>query len=71
MSGVQASTGLRKQEKPHLYCPSHACLWMTGDGRPCPRHGGPVWTKTWEELARLVSRGDITVDEAHAREEAT
>lgn len=67
---VQASTGKRKQEKPHLYCPAPKCLWMTGDGRRCPRHGGPAWTREWEELARQISRGDISVDEAHRKEGA-
>ena len=64
---VAKSERERKERNPHLYCPK--CLWMTGDGRSCPRHGGPAWTPKWQELARRVSRGDMTVAEAH-REEA-
>jgi hypothetical protein len=43
----------RKEKRPDLYCPK--CLWMTGGG-PCPRHGGPAWTKKREEAARAKSR---------------
>lgn len=70
MSSAQSAEGRRKTEKPGLYCPTRGCLWMTGDGRKCPRHGGPPWTRGWEQLARMVSRGDISVAEAHRKEVA-
>ncbi len=60
------SERLRKAAKPHLYCPT--CLWMTGDGRACPRHGGPPWTPAWQLLAQAISRGEISAEEAHRRE---
>jgi hypothetical protein len=59
----------RRERKPHLYCPDKRCLWMTGDGRPCPRHGGPSWTREWADLARRISRGEITVEKAHKLEQ--
>lgn len=59
---------VRKEAKPHLYCPESKCLWMTGDGRACPRHGGAPFTPEWADLARRVSRGEISVEEAHKRE---
>lgn len=59
------SVAARKNANPHLYCPDPKCLWMTGDGRHCPRHGGPEWDTRWEELARRISRGEITVALAH------
>jgi len=62
---LQGSEARRKEAKPNLYCPDPRCLWMTGDGRRCPRHGGPVWTKEWAELARKISSGLLTEDAAH------
>ena len=35
---IQANVALHKQEHPELYCPTHRCLWRTGDGSHCPRH---------------------------------
>jgi hypothetical protein len=61
----------RKGRKPHLYCPTRGCLWMTGDGRSCPRHGGPAWTDRWQKLARLISMELLSVEEAHAAEEVS
>lgn len=68
MANAAQAARERKEKKPQLYCPNPRCLWMTGDGRPCPNHSGPVWTDEWAVLARQISRGDITVEEAHARE---
>ena len=67
MANPAQAERLRKEKNPSLYCPR--CLWMTGDGRPCPRHGGPPWTSVWAELARQISRGELTVEEARAVEE--
>lgn len=65
---VGQSERQRKEAKPHLYCPDRRCLWMTGDGRRCPRHGGPAWTKEWAELARQISRGALSAEEAREME---
>lgn len=35
---VAAAEALRKERKPHLYCPERRCLWHTGTGYYCPRH---------------------------------
>lgn len=70
MANVAQSERLRKEAKPHLYCPARGCLWLTGDGRRCPRHGGPPWTETWGALAKQISSGRITVEEAHEKERA-
>lgn len=67
---VAQAERLRKEKFPALYCPDRRCLFMTGDGRPCPRHGGPAFTKEWAILARQISRGDISVEEAHEKEKA-
>ena len=40
MSSIQVKVALRKEAKPELYCPERKCLWETGDGSRCPRHGG-------------------------------
>jgi hypothetical protein len=64
MVSLQGSEARRKAEKPHLYCPDRRCLWMTGDGRRCPRHGGPTWTEEWSKTAKRISRGEITVEDA-------
>ena len=52
-AGPAENVRKRKEKRPDLYCPK--CLWMTGGG-PCPRHGGPAWTKEREEEARKKSR---------------
>jgi hypothetical protein len=65
MANVAQSERLRKEGRPELYCPVRGCLWMTGDGRKCPKHGGPSFTPQWRDLANRISRGDITVEEAH------
>lgn len=65
-ASVAKSVRERKARRPDLYCPQ--CLWMTGGG-PCPRHGGPAWTKEREEAARAKSRGETlsTTDEGRTR----
>jgi len=65
---VGQSERQRKEAKPHLYCPDRRCLWNTGDGRRCLKHGGPPWTKTWAALAQRISRGEISADEARELE---
>ena len=67
MSSTAATVAMRKRTKPELYCPADRCLWMTGDGRRCPRHGGPVWTKEWQILARAISSERMTVEEAQVK----
>jgi hypothetical protein len=52
---VAARVAARKEQRPELYCPERACLWLTGGGR-CPRHGGPAWTKARQAEAIAKSR---------------
>lgn len=49
-SQVAADVRSRKEARPDLYCPK--CLWMTGDGSACPRHGGPAWSPERAARAR-------------------
>ncbi len=52
---IQAKVALDKERHPERYCPVRRCLWRTGDGSHCPRHGAPpdivtpagaLWLKT-------------------------
>jgi len=38
---VAASVAKSKERNPEKFCPVNRCLWRTGDGSRCPRHGGP------------------------------
>jgi len=40
MPNIQIKVALDKEKNPKLYCPTRKCLWKTGDGSLCPRHGG-------------------------------
>lgn len=39
MSSAQVSAALAKEKHPETFCPERRCLWQTGDGSRCPRHG--------------------------------
>lgn len=34
------SARVTKEKHPEFYCPVTRCLWRTGDGSRCPKHGG-------------------------------
>jgi len=38
--GVAASVRKSKEAHPERFCPVKDCLWRTGDGSRCPKHGG-------------------------------
>jgi hypothetical protein len=40
MGSPAADVAKDKLAHPERYCPEPRCLWRTGDGSPCPRHGG-------------------------------
>jgi hypothetical protein len=42
MSRIQTRVALDKRDHPERYCPNARCLWRTGDGSYCPRHGRAV-----------------------------
>ncbi len=50
----------RKEKHPDLYCPATRCLWRTGDGSRCPRHGGSAHAVPARLLTgpRLPVKGD-------------
>lgn len=37
---VAAAVRKSKEKNPEKFCPYPRCLWRTGDGSYCPRHGG-------------------------------
>lgn len=57
MGSPAAQVAQRKREKPWLYCPVPRCLWRTGDGTLCPRHGGRHPKDKEDSVTNTASHG--------------
>lgn len=59
---VAARVAKNKLAHPEKYCPAIRCLYRTGDGKHCPKHGGPERTPDycppgWIHTGDLVAPG--------------
>ena len=53
---IQARVALDKERHPERFCPTHRCLWRTGDGTACPRHYREATREVWGDIQAEVRR---------------